>query len=114
MKRPSSSLEYDFKSAYMPGFNPSDGLLYKISVGFFVFATEPQSKSDVAYPWPEELSYELLQDITAQFSDKGQEDKMDTGKPPATLLQLPKYKCTTGTVRQKNSLILYYCIQYET
>ena len=52
MKRPSSFLEFDLESTYMPGFDLSDVLLYQIAMPL---PTEPGPKSDDTYPWAEEL-----------------------------------------------------------
>ena len=47
-KRPSSFLQLDFKSNYLPGFDPSDELLYQITVPI---STEEKSISDDTCPW---------------------------------------------------------------
>ena len=89
-KRPSSFSE----SACIPEFDLSDKLLYQIAVPL---STESEPKSDDHYPWSDGLSDELYYEVAAQFSEKEQENKMDTSEPPATLLQLPKYGCTIRT-----------------
>ena len=39
VQRPLSFLEFDFKSTYIPGFDPSDKFLYQITVPL---STEPE------------------------------------------------------------------------
>ena len=80
----------------MPGFDRAAELLYQIAIPL---PTEPEPKSDDAYPWSDQLSDELLHDVAAQFSDEEQGDKLDTSEPPAYLLQPPKHGCTTRTPR---------------
>ena len=79
-----STLEFNFKSTYMPGFNPSDEVLYQIVMSL---STEPESKSNVVYPWSEELSDKILYEVAAEFFDEEQEHKMNTSKSPTPLLQ---------------------------
>ena len=43
VKRPTSLLEFNFKYTYMPGFDPSDKLLYQIIMPVL---TDPEPKSD--------------------------------------------------------------------
>ena len=66
-KRPSSFLEFNFKSYYMPGFDLPDKLLYKIAVPL---STELESKSDDMWPWSNKLIDELFYEVAAQFSDE--------------------------------------------
>ena len=49
-KIPLSFLEFDINSTYMAGLDPSDGLLYQITVPI---STEPELKSNDACPWSE-------------------------------------------------------------
>ena len=56
-KRPSSFLEFGFESTYMPGFGPSDKLLYQITVSM---STEKEPISDDVCPWLDEISDKLL------------------------------------------------------
>ena len=56
-KRPLNFSEADFKSNYIPGFNPSDKCSYQVTVPSM---TEPEARPDDPWPWSEELSDELL------------------------------------------------------
>ena len=64
-----------------------------------LYQQKQNQKSDNACPWSDEFFNELLYEVAAQLSDEEQEDRMDTSKPLATLLQPPKHGCTTKDPR---------------
>ena len=84
--RPSSFLKFDFKSTYMPLFNPSDEPLHQITVPML---TEKEYISDDVCSWSDELCNELLYEVAAWLSDEEWENKLNTYEIPATLLQPP-------------------------
>ena len=83
VKRPASFPELDFKSTYISRFNPSGQLLYHIAVPTI---TQEEPRPDDTCFWSNAPSDELLlYEVTAQFWDEEQEDKMNTSEPPVTV-----------------------------